>query len=160
MDPQPHAGQLIFRGVSEIRGKRQHEEQERAEHEHVAIPLEIARPAHGEQRDDISGDAEHRPDRLIVPWRVRCRLGSSVEPVDHHEADAVQHEHHRQSGDHGDEAQRVRGQLVVGAEGGQNVGEKDDDDSHEQQAELAPAPLFDPRCDCEGLHDFTVASGV
>ena len=34
------------------------------------------------------------------------------------------------------------------------------DDSDEQQAELAPATLSDPRCDGEGLHDFTVASGL
>ena len=57
------------------------------------------------------------------------------------------------------EIQGVGRQRVAGAERGEKVGERDDDDSDEQQAELAPATLFDPRCYGEGLHDFTVASG-
>ena len=51
------------------------------------------------------------------------------------------------------------GSIVAGAERGEQVRERDHDDSDEQQAELAPATLFDPRCYGEGLHDFTVASG-
>ena len=49
---------------------------------------------------------------------------------------------HGEAEQDGDELERVAGQLVVDAEGGEHVGEGDHDDADEQQAELAPAPLL------------------
>jgi hypothetical protein len=62
--------------------------------------------------------------------------------------------------DHAYETQSVGRKRAARAEGREKVRERDHDDSDEQQAELAPATLFDPRSYCEGLHDFTVASGL
>ncbi len=119
------------------------------------------------------------PDRLVVPGRHAGHVGRGVEPVDHHEAEAVQQEDYRhddgvrlggevpvgemddesQARGHADELQGVGRQHSVGAERREQVRQREHHDRDEEQTELAPAPLSHPWGDCEGLHDFTVASG-
>ena len=45
--------------------ERQHEQQERHEHDDVAVALEVARAPHDEQGGGVGDDAEQRPGRLV-----------------------------------------------------------------------------------------------
>ena len=180
MDPELDPVQLLLGRPAEVGREREHQEHEGGEHEQVAVTLKVTRAAHEGKGDHIGEDAQDGPDSLVVPGGDRGHLGGVVEPEDHDEPDAVQHEddrhhdrvglrgevtvrhmdHERQADGDGDELDGVGRQHVVGPERGEQVGEGEHHDSDDEQAELAPSPLFHPRGHGEGLHELTVASGL
>ena len=99
------------------RQQRQQQQPDAEQGERVAVALEVAGPAHDDERADEGGDAERRPERL-EPGQVLVEAG------DEHVADAVEEPGHRE-----EHAVGVGRQLAGGDVGG---GEQADDHPEER----------------------------
>ena len=145
--PDPQTGAVVV--LAEVGDERRQHQDDRDEEQQVAVAVEVARPAHDDQGDDVGAHPHRRPPCLgLGPV-----LGDAGE---HHVAEPVQ-----QCGDgqeHGvgvrrvdpvgdvrgepepehdaQERPQVGGDLRRGADRGEDVGGHDDEGAEEQQSEL------------------------
>ena len=86
-DADPEVGAVG--GVADDREARQHHQPQRHGDDHVAVALELAVVAEGDDRDREQDESEHEPLGLLAGQ-------GRVDPVDHHQAEAGQDGHQRE----------------------------------------------------------------
>ena len=85
LDPQIGAVDLL----ADPRQAREHEQQQRHRDDHVAVLLELAVVAEGDDRHREQDQPEHEPLRLLAGV-------GGADPVDHHDPEAGQQRHQRE----------------------------------------------------------------
>ena len=83
--------------LAEAGHERQEQQHEADRHRHVGVAAQQAVVAQHDDDGDREGDGQRRPDDLAVGVAVGAELAArEVEPVDHDEAEAVEHGGDRQ----------------------------------------------------------------